>query len=175
VVGYLSAVPEKNKFADVYSVFHTDDVVYNLAVVLDTIGKRIPKMSYSEISAFLQKADAERSRILTSVTSQLKAMSSQEAQKALSTSSFPLTDVIEGRPVSIYVIVPPAKLPSHFSLLRVWIGTLLLCVMGRRVRPAQPTLFLLDECAMLGSFPLLETAITSAADTVFWSGRYGMT
>jgi hypothetical protein len=27
-------------------------VVYNLAVVLDTIGKKIPNMSYREIAAF---------------------------------------------------------------------------------------------------------------------------
>lgn len=167
VIGYLAVVPERQNFADLYSTFHTDDVVYNLAVVLDTIGKRIPKMSYTEISAFLQKADAERSRVLTSITSQLKALSSQETQKALGTSSFPLTDVIEGKPVSIYLIVPPAKLPSHFSLLRIWIGTLLHCVMGRRARPAQPTLFLLDECAKLDSFPQLEAAITSG-------GEYGL-
>jgi type IV secretion system protein VirD4 len=167
VIGYLAAVPEKNKFADLYSILHSDDVVYNLAVVLDSIGKRIPRMSYTEISAFLQKEDKERSRIITSVTSQLKALGSQEAQKTLSMSSFPLTDVTEGKPVSIYVIVPPAKLLSHFSLLRVWIGTLLLCVMGRRVRPAQATLFLLDECAKLGFFPQLEAAVVSG-------GEYGL-
>jgi type IV secretion system protein VirD4 len=164
VIGYVAAVPEKGKFADLYATLHSDDVVYNLAVVLDTIGKRLPKMSYSEIASFLQKADAERSRVLTSVTSQLKAMSGQEAQKALGTSTFSLTDVIEGKPLSIYVTVPPAKFPSHFSLLRVWIGTLLHCMMRRRVRPAQHTLFLLDECAKLGPFPQLEAAIVSGRD-----------
>ncbi|HXO41491.1 MAG TPA: type IV secretory system conjugative DNA transfer family protein, partial [Thermoanaerobaculia bacterium] len=173
VVGYLAAIPEKGKFADLYSTFHTDDTVYSLAVVIDQVGKRIPKMSYCEISSWLQKADAERSRVLTSVTAQLKAMSSQEVQKALGTSTFSLADVIEGKPISIYVTVPPAKLPSHFSLLRVWIGTLLHCMLRRRVYPAQPTLFLLDECGKLGPFPLLEAAIVSGRDSglrvwTFW-------
>lgn len=164
VIGYLAAIPEKGKFADLYSTFHSDDTVYSLAVVLDTVGKKIPKMSYSEIAYFLQKADAERSRVLTSVTSQLKAMSGQEAQKALGTSTFSLTDLVESKPISIYVTVPPARLPSHFSLLRVWIGTLLHGILRRRARPAQPTLVLLDECAKLGPFPLLEAAIVSGRD-----------
>jgi type IV secretion system protein VirD4 len=167
VIGYLSAVPEKNRFAELYSTFHNDDVVYSLAVVLDMIGKRIPKMAYTEISAFLQKSDAERSRIITSVTSQLKALGSQEAQKVLSTSTVPLTDVVEGKPVSIYLMLPPAKVVSHYSLLRVWIGTVLQCVMDRRSRVVEPTLFVLDECARLGSFPQLETAITSGGKSGF--------
>lgn len=57
---------------DIYDTFHSSDVVYNLAVVLDTIGKKISKMSYSEISSFLQKADIERSRILSAVTVKIK-------------------------------------------------------------------------------------------------------
>ncbi len=161
VIGYLASVPEKQKFADLYPTFHADDVAYNLAVVLDTIGKRIPPMAYNEISAFLQKADAERSRILTAVTSQLKAMGSQEAQRALGKSSVPLDDIIEGKAVTVYVIVPPEKIPAHFSLLRVWIGTLLHCAMRRTANATLPTLFLLDEGSHLGSFPQLETAITS--------------
>jgi type IV secretion system protein VirD4 len=162
VIGYLAVVPEKAKsFAEIYRTFHTDDVVYNLAVVLDTIGKRIPKLSYMEIAAFLQKADAERSRILTAITSQLKAMGSEDVQKTLSQSSVPLTDIIEGKPVSVYIIIPPAKLPAYFSLLRVWIATLLHCVTIRQVGPPEPTLFFLDECAHLGTFPQLETAVTS--------------
>jgi type IV secretion system protein VirD4 len=174
VVGYLSAVPEKMKFADLYATFHSDDVVYNLAVVLETIGKRIPKLAYTEIAAFLQKADAERSRVLTSITSQLKALSTQATQKALGTSSFPLADFIDGKPFSIYVIVPPAKLPSNFSLLRIWVGTLLHAVLRRSARPSQPTLFLLDECAKFGPFQQLEAAILSGAGSglrvwTFWN------
>ncbi len=167
VVGYIAAVPEKNKFADIYSTFHSDDVVYNLAVVLDTIGKQIPKMAYSEIAHFLQKADAERSRILTAITSQLKALGSPEAQKALGTSTFSLSDFIEGKPVTIYLMIPPAKVMSHFSLLRIWIGTLLHGVMRQRTRPEFPTVFLLDECEKLGSFSQLEAAMTSSGKSGF--------
>ena len=173
VMGYVASVPEKQQFADIYSTFHSDDVVYNLAVVLDTIGKQIPKSSYGDIASFLQKEDAERSRILTAVTSNLKCMASQEVQKTLARSSVPLADVAGGKPVSFYLVCPPEKLRLHAPLLCVWVGTLLHCAMRRRARSAPPTLFLLDECAQLGTFPLLETALTSCAGSglriwTFW-------
>jgi type IV secretion system protein VirD4 len=161
VIGYLAVVPEKRKFADLITTFHADDVIYNLAVVLDTIGKRIPKMSYMEIASFLQKSDVERSRILTTITSQLKAMTSQSVLKTLSRSSVPIAEIVEGKPISLFVIVPPAKLPSHFSLLRLWIAMLLYCFRSRQVCPIEPTLVLLDECAQLGTFPQLEIGMTS--------------
>ena len=65
--------------------------MYNLAVVIDTIGKRIPKMAYGEIASFLQKEDVERSRILTTIT-RLKAptVMSKEVAKTLDRSSVPL-------------------------------------------------------------------------------------
>lgn len=162
VIGYLSTVPEKNKLSDLYPTFHSDDVVYNLAVVLDTIGGKIPKMAYCEIASFLQGADSERSRVLAAVTSQLKAMGSQEAQMAFGTSTLPLTAIRDGAPVSIYLMMPPAKMPSHFSLLRIWLGALLHCAMDRRFTAAEPMLFMLDECAKLGPFIQLQAAITSA-------------
>lgn len=38
---YLLAVPEKTKsFGEVVRTLRSDDIVYNLAVVLDTIGKK---------------------------------------------------------------------------------------------------------------------------------------
>ena len=161
VIGYIASVPEKNKFSDLYSTFHSDDVVYNLAVVLDTIGKRIPKMSYSEIASWLQRADAERSRVLTSVTSQLKLLMTQDSQQALGKSTFSLADFADGKPFSIYIMIPPSKFPLHSSLLRVWIGTLLHCVIRRREHHTPPALFMLDECAKLGYFQELDAAIQS--------------
>ncbi len=167
VIGYVASVPEKNKFADLYSTFHSDDTVYNLAVVLDTIGKKIPKMSYSEIASWLQRVDAERSRVLNSVTTHLKPLMTQLSQKALGTSTFSLTDFVQEEPFSIYIMIPPAKFPVHGSLLRVWIGTLLHSLMRRRAPQALPTLFLLDECAKLGHFPQLDAAIQSGSGSGF--------
>lgn len=163
VLGYIASVPEKNKFSDIYDTFHNDDVVYNLAVVLDTLGKDIPKMSYSEISAFLQRADAERSRILGAVTAKIKALNTEAGRESFKESTITPMEVIQGRPISVYIMMPPEMMATHYSLLNIWIGTLLRCVRDRRFQSNTPMLFLLDETAKYSPFPQMQTAITSAA------------
>ncbi|KAM3722736.1 Receptor expression-enhancing protein [Dirofilaria immitis] len=50
----------------------SSDVVYNLAVVLDTMGKVIHPVAYMNISAFLQRADEERSGVVSTMNSSLE-------------------------------------------------------------------------------------------------------
>jgi len=68
--------------------------------------------------------------------------------------------VYDGRQLSIYIVIPPDKLDSHRALLRLWVGTLLTTITRRTSLPRQRTLFLLDECAQLGTLPILRQAIT---------------
>lgn len=163
VIGYLAAVPEKSKFSEIYDAFHKDDVVYNLAVVLDTVGGRIAPMSYSEIASWLQKPDAERSRILSAVTAKTKFLNTEAAQKSFGESTVTPAEIIEGKPVSVYLMVPPEMIPTHYSLLSIWLGTLLRCARDRKFRAEIPMLFLLDETAKFSPFPQMQAAITSPA------------
>ncbi len=80
--------------------------------------------------------------------------------RSISRSTIDLSAVREGAPLTIYIVIPPDKLESHSALLRLWVGTLLLTVMGRKRRPKRSTLFLLDECAQLGEFGPLRQAMT---------------
>jgi type IV secretion system protein VirD4 len=68
--------------------------------------------------------------------------------------------VYEGKPLTIYIVIPPEKLESHRALLRLWVGTLLTAVVRRTTMPRQRTLFLIDEAAQLGTLPILRQAIT---------------
>lgn len=160
LIGYICTVPEKKALVrELVKTLNSDDVVYALAVVLDTIGKKIPKFAYSEISAFLQNSDPDRSRIVATTYSYLQSLTSEAALKSLDNSDVPLDEVTQGESLSIYLMVPPAKLVSHSLLLRVWMGTLLACV-HRQPNPDAPrTLFILDECAQLGAIPLLTASI----------------
>jgi type IV secretion system protein VirD4 len=71
-----------------------------------------------------------------------------------------LRDLYDGKPLSIFIIIPPDRLESLRPLWRLWIGTLLTTVMRRTEIPRQRTLFLLDECAQLGEMPAVRQAIT---------------
>lgn len=75
-------------------------------------------------------------------------------------STLPLDLLTQDVPVTIYLVLPPDKLVSHATLLRLWVGMLLTAVQRRTAIPARPTLFLLDEAAQLGALPQLVTAIT---------------
>ncbi|MCA9173290.1 MAG: type IV secretory system conjugative DNA transfer family protein [Planctomycetales bacterium] len=162
IFAYLGTTKQgdERKFSEIVNTTHSDDVVYNLAVVLDTIGKQLPKMAYQEIASFLQKADKERSGVLSTANSYLKAFVSERVQRSLDSSSFPINDIVEGKPISIYLIIPPDKLKSHAALLRLWVGTIMRAITSRKIIPNKRTLFVLDECAQLGRVGFLESAIT---------------
>jgi type IV secretion system protein VirD4 len=68
--------------------------------------------------------------------------------------------VIDGAPMTIYIVIPPTKLESHRSLLRLWIGTLLMAITMRKEQPPQRTLFIVDEAAQLGHLAPLRQTIT---------------
>ena len=92
-------------------------------------------------------APTERTRpcIRSVASNYISVFGSEQVVTTLRTSSFRLRDVYDGKPLSIYIIIPPDKLESHKALLRLWVGTLMTAVMRRSVMPRLRTLFLLDE------------------------------
>jgi type IV secretion system protein VirD4 len=140
-----------------------DDTVYGLAVVLDKQGKAMNRMAHDEIAAFLQTTDVTRSGILATALAYIKPFLSPRMAGSLCNSTFDLQDVVAGRPLTIYMVLPPDKLKSHKALLKLWVGTLLKAFTARKHIPALRTLMMLDECAQLENFPYLETVITLGA------------
>lgn len=84
----------------------------------------------------------------------------QLVQDVTATTSFDLTAITRGDPLSIFIVLPPHMLESHGRLLRLWITVMLVAISRRRGRPPRPTLFMLDEAAQLGTLPQLRQAIT---------------
>ena len=66
----------------------------------------------------------------------------------------------DGKPLTIYLIIPPDQLESLRPLWRLWVGTLMTTVMRRPSIPRLRTLFLLDECTQLGELSALRQAVT---------------
>jgi type IV secretion system protein VirD4 len=159
-----SGMPENERnLESVRKYLMSSDTVYNLALLLDNKGKTMNRMSYDEIAAFLQTAELTRSGILSTACSYIKIFLSPRFGQALACSTFDLQELVTGEPVTIYMILPPDKLKSHKSLLKMWVGTMLKAVTSRQTIPELPTLMLLDECAQLENFPYLESIITLCA------------
>jgi type IV secretion system protein VirD4 len=139
---------------------YADDMDYDLAVLLDKQALK-SRMARDELVAYLSHpSDKTRPSVRSTASSYIKALGSEEVAATLGPSSFDLRDVVAGRPLSVYVVIPPEKLDSHKSLLRLWVATLLTAVASRKHIPPARTLFLLDECAQLGALPALRQAIT---------------
>jgi type IV secretion system protein VirD4 len=154
-----TAGPTERHFGKVREILMSDDAVYNLAALIEN-NEPLNRLSKQNISSFLPITEQTRSGILSTAQSYLKVVNSDSALRSLSKSTIDLAAVRRGDPMTIYIVIPPDKLESHGALLRLWVGALMLTVMGRKRRPKRSTLFLLDECAQLGEFGPLRQSMT---------------
>ena len=161
LIAHIASYPPKERhLGQLCEWLYHPDMDLAIARMLDDNAVK-SRMARDKFVAYLA-APHEQTRpcIRTMASSYINALGSDQVIDTLQSSSFRLQDVYDGKPLSIYIVFPPEKLESHKALLRLWIGTLLTAVMRRTVMPRQRTLFLLDECAQLGSLPILRQAIT---------------
>ena len=67
----------------VVDLLMSDDVVYNLAVLMDTIGKQLPPLAHREIAAFLQMPEVTRGGVLATAQSYVKTLHSPGVLRSL--------------------------------------------------------------------------------------------
>ena len=155
--------PQDRNLIEVRRMLKRDDSTYNLAVLLDTCGKKLPSFAFEEISNYLQTTDVTRSGIHATACSYFSVIASEAAQRTVKTSTIDLAAVRRGDPLTIYLVVPPTKLASHAPLFRLWTASLMSAVLSREGNlPEHRTLFAIDEYAQLGDFGLLAMVYTLA-------------
>lgn len=146
VRAHLTAGPES--FAALMKSMAASDAAWGL---VSTEGQRL-----------LQKDSTQLSGVLASAQSQTHFLGSPRMAKIMQRSSFTWETVKTGR-VTVYIVVPPDRLPTY----RRWVRLMLACALRgvTRVagRPEVPALFLLDEFAQLGRMAPVETAVRLAA------------
>ena len=163
--------PEERRFSRLYELFAEGDLPYQLATLLDSGVIRHPT-AYAETAAFLGHPERETRPSVQSTTRQhLPLFGSAAVRSATDRTSFDLGDLVEGRPLSLFIIVPPTKLLSHRPVVRLWLGALILALAARRRMPARRTLMLIDEAAQLGPMPpLIQTAtLLRSAGVTLWT------
>lgn len=140
---------------------NADDTPYSVAVLLDTMGRR-NEFAYGELAAFLSHSEREtRPSVLATARTFIRSLNSPQVAACLRDSTISLLDVVDGKPLDIFLVIPPEKLVSHAGFLRIVVGTIIAAIMRRREMPERRTLMLLDECAQLGEqFEPVLTATT---------------
>ena len=159
---YLQAVPEKVKsFGEVVRTLRSDDVVYNLAVVLDTIGKKIHPVAYMNIAAFLQKADKERSGVVSTLNSGLELWANPLIDTATASSDFNIQQ-FKSKRTTVYVGLTPDNIQRLQPLLQVFYQQatefLVRKIPDKKTEP-YGVLFLMDEFPTLGEMKQFHAGI----------------
>ncbi len=159
----LYLVADKNKvtsFGEVVRMLRSDDVVYNLAVVLDTMGKEIHPVSYMNIAAFLQKADKERSGVISTANSSLELWSNPLIDTTTASSDFDIrnfkTDL-----TTVYVGLTPDNINRLQPLMKIFYQQASASLTAHTPRKGDKfgVLFMMDEFPTLGKMEQFQTGI----------------
>jgi type IV secretion system protein VirD4 len=150
----LSFFAQENKlrsFGEVVRTIRSDDVSYNFAVLLDTKGKTMHPVAYMNLAAFLQKADKERSGVISTLNSSLELWANPLIDTATASSDFNIQEFKKIK-TTVYVGLTPDNLKRLQPLMQVFYqqATEFLC----RTMPSKDepygVLFMMDEFPTLG-------------------------
>lgn len=161
VVLYLLADPTKTKsFGEVVRTMRSDDVVYNLAVVLDTLGDAIHPVGYMNIAAFLQKADKERSGVVSTLNSGLELWANPLIDTATASSDFNIMEM-KKKKTTIYVGLTPDNIQRLQKLMQVFYQQATEFLSRKMPGPDEPygVMFLMDEFPTLGKMEQFKAGI----------------
>ena len=161
VVLYLLCVPEKIKsLGEVVRTLRNDDVVYNLAVVLDTMGDDIHPVGYMNLAAFLQKADKERSGVISTLNSSLELWSNPLIDAATATSDFDFNKFKKDK-ITVYVGLTPDNIDRLKPLMQIFYQQASQILTKHMPRDDEPygVLFMMDEFPTLGDMSQFKQGI----------------
>ncbi len=124
-------IPGKRSMSAIRKMLYGDDVDYNLAVMLDKKQHRC-QLAYDEIAAYLQIcSDKTRPSVLSTARTFTRALNSAQVAGCLDDSTISLAEIVGGRPLDVFITIPPEKLKSHRNMLKMLVGTLLTAIARR--------------------------------------------
>lgn len=106
---------------------------------------------------FLEMGERELSSVFSTAISQLEFLDSAAMASVLKKSDFRLSDLKTGK-VTVYLCLPSTRMGTHARWLRVIVNLALAAIEREKRKVDIPTLFILDEFAVLGHMKSIETA-----------------
>jgi len=161
VVLYLIADPSKPKsFGEVVRTLRSDDVVYNLAVAMDTLGKQMHPVAYMNLAAFLQKPDKERGSVISTLNSSVELWANPLIDTATATSDFNV-QMFKKEKTTVYVGLTPDNLKRLQPLMQIFYQQSTEFLSRKMPGKDEPfgVLFILDEFPTLGKMDSFMTGI----------------
>ncbi len=148
------------RLSAVFDLFTSDDPVYTMARDLDQ-NKIRNRAARAVFASFLNlPSETTRPCVLSMALTHLRLFDADTVRRVTDTTTFDLDAFAAGKPMTIYVIVPPMRLHAYSPLLRLWLSGLILSLTERTTAPENRTLMLVDEAGNLGKIDALLTATT---------------
>ncbi|MFT7098307.1 MAG: type IV secretion system protein VirD4 [Rickettsiales bacterium] len=145
---------------EVVRTLRNDDVVYNLAVVLDTLGKKIHPVAYMNIAAYLQKPDKERGSVTSTANSSLELWSNPLIDATTATSDFNIHE-FKLTPHTLYCGLTPDNISRLKPLMGIFYQQAASFFTAHIPRPEEKigVLLLMDEFPTLGKMEQFQAGI----------------
>ncbi len=159
----LYLVADENKpttLGEVVRTLRNDDVVYNLAVVLDTLGKKIHPVAYMNIASYLQKPDKERGSVTSTANSSLELWANPLVDTTTASSDFNLHK-FKLVPHTLYVGLTPDNITRLKPLMSMFYQQCAAFFTAHTPRPEEKLgiLMLMDEFPTLGKMEQFQAGI----------------
>lgn len=119
----------------------------------------IVRATGNEYASIMHTSDKMFQSILSVAQEKTDFLKSPALQKSLASSNFNVKDITNGK-TTLYVIIPPDKLDTHYQWLRLVMTTALRSSVRNHDKRIT---FLLDEFASLGVLPEMRTALSTYA------------
>jgi type IV secretion system protein VirD4 len=152
---------EERRLSGVFDLFTDYEADYKIAALLDVPDAIKNKAARAAFASYLRlPGENTRGGVLGTVVTHLRLFDSEMIRRLTDTSSMDVEALVRGKPMTLYIIVPPERLTAYRPVLRMWISSLILGMTQRRVLPKERTLMLCDEMGNLGKVDALVTAAT---------------
>ena len=161
VVLYLIADTSKIKsFGEVVRTLRSDDVVYNLAVAMDTLGKQMHPVAYMNLAAFLQKPDKERGSVISTLNSAVELWANPLIDTATASSDFNVQKFKKEK-TTVFVGLTPDNLKRLQPLMQIFYQQSTEFLSRKMPTKDEPfgVMFILDEFPTLGKMDSFMTGI----------------
>ena len=158
---YLVVAEDKPAtLGEVVRTLRNDDVVYNLAVVLDTMGKKIHPVSYMNIASYLQKPDKERGSVTSTANSSLELWANPLIDTTTATSDFNLHK-FKITPHTAYIGLTPDNISRLKPLMNMFYQQAAAFFTAKMPQPHEKfgVLMLMDEFPTLGKMEQFQAGI----------------
>lgn len=154
---YLASLGEEASLADLRKYLSSGTTLLGVLEMMsesDAYGGIVAGLGAS----LLATGDKERDSIISTAATQTGFLDSPGLLATSRRSTFHLSEFTADEPISVFLVLPSSRMPTHYKWLRLFINMALTAMENAKRPPITPVMWMLEEFAQLGNMRGLEAA-----------------